>query len=1508
MVQTPFNKPNEDDTDAIAVGRLVEVASRTWPGINKPGGVARVTCVHFQTSNGSEESNNFPVSHVDVHYIVGATKEKRVPVEFVKLAPQYETTKTTASSNPSDDDNNNKGKSTAAGNNNLRDRNLLLGRCRRCGSLRTDCGSCDWAIEEEENQPTSSSSSFKSTRKPKLAKETLASLPSQEEEENTSDEEDQLLAELVKQNQQLYRRYRRMRSRWQKDQWNSSSSDEDEEKKKKESGKRRASLKQTKNKHKDNDSSSESDYDETLLQLSVLETCASVNTSQHRSRSRLSLKYSPPRRRRNGGTQRATLSNNQQGRPPQQTSQPNSDQRRQTLSNATDQRSRTRQPLSDSTSMQQTPPPKPAGVDVDEDSDIGVAYDYSSPEAAGRNSSQDVILLLSSPESSSQSAPEYPSPLPHNNNDSDSAATRLDLGAEYASAANNNNNNNDADETLALSQFIQPEGQEVAENLPQDTLDRTRSLPYRELPRFFDRMATKVEDELLPDAKLKVAQLQRKLRQIEAPLRRLSSESDMGETTNRAEKMSALSEEYRQVMLELREQLIRDGSDQCLAAIRHLSDDRLYRKHKKKLSVQERKQCRGGGILEVRHLRMDAMEEAVQDVMRKLRNVSELCQLHQEMALDSEGGSSSVGTTNGSGGSDTEDYEAQDLFPMNMDSAVEPGFLPDQRNLPPFHPHMHASRVKKPSKSHIKRTRPDTCAKSSRKRGRSSKSLNAKTGPTSSAQVPGGGRRGGMEHSKSSPRRSTSTLRNDSSSLVQDSGANNVSEDRTLRSQNLNTEEEKVPTFNIFEAQDEPTNVLAERNNLPTRPQASTRRLNLKESSTTANARESHAPRERPPISDRMQSFLDANSGNGITWAESPQRDGPLENSNQQRTRLQNRGGRQLRMEDGRQNTQQRRHGRDRQSLEDVDRLPNAGEGEDQNAESATISAENLYSQLRNREDRTHVVVVLNPTPTEKGVSGLCGDLREYYPNYPQRCIVALQGICSHFNEYSQQPTTTVVTFFKTVLQLLQTHGSLTLQELLTSESPILPLHIRLLVECLHALELRLDASLAPSDGLVHELFSTNRRHLIGFLVLQLVDSAYSAVHPEAWALKVKNRSRVLQTLSPLRDALAKVTSLTEAGCRSIMEDLGCQQWRRGHSANHVFVSSVDPDAWKALLSSGIHSQAPQNVRLSAFDKQLPRCEVEALWKLLAYFGAPKSSEEGKHFVRWKLISKLLSGGVLAGQSDQSIDRLSPSESQLVSCEREIGYLVSLLSTGSLDSVPGTDSVIINLIRRAITLQVDDYMGNAGSRVACYPAINDKKSERKLIGNLWKATHPLRFMDSTSVRTESCSVFEIWQSFDSIPDSSAIQSLVLPSSLILRRCISLLPAWIQCVPAKKVRQSRLAKSIISLVKSLVDQAAEVEKAVSEKFVSGASLDSFEVAFSSKPSVESDTDLGRKAVFLRESAAYLKIISALSTRTDQVEEEFSVTLTKELRVQVRREDCGKRDFCSLSVFAQLCSIC
>ena len=72
-------RPEQDSAihehqNSFSIGTVVEVAPRTWPGINKPGGVGRITRVHNRGGSVS----------YDIRYVLGG-REKQVDAGFVSL-------------------------------------------------------------------------------------------------------------------------------------------------------------------------------------------------------------------------------------------------------------------------------------------------------------------------------------------------------------------------------------------------------------------------------------------------------------------------------------------------------------------------------------------------------------------------------------------------------------------------------------------------------------------------------------------------------------------------------------------------------------------------------------------------------------------------------------------------------------------------------------------------------------------------------------------------------------------------------------------------------------------------------------------------------------------------------------------------------------------------------------------------------------------------------------------------------------------------------------------------------------------------------------------------------------------------------------------------------------------------------------------------------------------------------------------------------------------------------
>ena len=142
------DKHHEHSSDDVEVpiyeGLMVEVAPRMWPGINKPGGYAMVKKLHSSSTRVDVNGDRVGITHVDVWYPVERKRESRVPMEFVKVASHLQDVSRDRNEVTSDEGND--------GNSNRRRRVLMkrntLGRCTRCKSLRRDCGSCDWLEEQ----------------------------------------------------------------------------------------------------------------------------------------------------------------------------------------------------------------------------------------------------------------------------------------------------------------------------------------------------------------------------------------------------------------------------------------------------------------------------------------------------------------------------------------------------------------------------------------------------------------------------------------------------------------------------------------------------------------------------------------------------------------------------------------------------------------------------------------------------------------------------------------------------------------------------------------------------------------------------------------------------------------------------------------------------------------------------------------------------------------------------------------------------------------------------------------------------------------------------------------------------------------------------------------------------------------------------------------------------------------------------------------------------------------
>lgn len=204
----------------------------------------------------------------------------------------------------------------------------------------------------------------------------------------------------------------------------------------------------------------------------------------------------------------------------------------------------------------------------------------------------------------------------------------------------------------------------------------------------------------------------------------------------------------------------------------------------------------------------------------------------------------------------------------------------------------------------------------------------------------------------------------------------------------------------------------------------------------------------------------------------------------------------------------------------------------------------------------------------------------------------------------------------------------------------------------------------------------------------------------------------------------------------------------------------------------------------------------------------------------------------------------------------EINYFAQLVGSGNMNFLPKADSMMVNLIQRALILQAETLMADENARIRCFPRMLETKEGKKQADLFLRFTDPT-FLESLSIQVRTIPVVDM---MGECSKSSAIEKeyrdALKPSSKLLSSCLALLAGWCKNVPRKRVRQGRLAKAIEALQGSLLNHAQRM-KTMSNP-ASHTSM-SFEDAFSEKKSVEIGSGPARAAAFLTEASAMIDIV-------------------------------------------------
>jgi hypothetical protein len=442
---------------------------------------------------------------------------------------------------------------------------------------------------------------------------------------------------------------------------------------------------------------------------------------------------------------------------------------------------------------------------------------------------------------------------------------------------------------------------------------------------------------------------------------------------------------------------------------------------------------------------------------------------------------------------------------------------------------------------------------------------------------------------------------------------------------------------------------------------------------------------------------------------------------------------------------------------------------------------------------------------------------------------------------------------FTVLLEKLRSNGSPVLQELLAKRSQKFGVHCQLLSTILELLRMKANSGL-DSGGVVYEIFAPGKSNcLVKWIVLQLVEAVLSLVHPRAWSLKHIDTKKSLRELEVLRAALAEHCHVLDRACRCIMEELQPQQWRCDLESRFPFVSSIDPDSWRLFLHDGLLSPATTIGRFHILGEWLPRREVEGMWCALAFFAAQKSSVPIQGSFCWKLLSRLVSCGII-GDIDQEEEKLPPCSDQLDTCTRDLQAAAMLILSGSMDGTRSEDSFVTTFIRRALMLKATELFYCEDARLLMLPSATDLTGDKRTLRTLWSQCDT----NGQKVCFSNCKTTDCGGDWDRTSSILFLgRDLVQPLSVLLKACLYLLASWSSKVSMHKSRRKRFAMAFSVLVKRLISDANNSNYIETPKRSTKTTI-LFEEAFSSACPSKYGLGSARRSIFLLESAGYINM--------------------------------------------------
>jgi len=1448
--KTADNDVSDVDKYPIILDCMVEVLPRTWPGINKPGGAARVTRCH-SSKPPSPDDRDGPVvlTHVDVHYVVETGHEYNVPIEYCRPAPQYDSKHNAAKElNPTPTDS---GKNALPPNSSmaarrtrihLRDRSALLGRCKRCGSLRNDCGSCDWIEEEEILKRTQIESQRRNEERITVTGNQEEKVSRRRRRRKIPEHKSSSPSEMRNTNKKYVYINESEGSSSQRSWSPSYSSDESYILYRRKCGlDPRQRLRRDTN-HVSSSSNDDEDSDEYDVVLSKLNKLSSIRFNRVimqaqrlalRSSERTGIQTIHQKRRKRrmyfehrrkmlesqfmgGGSyskarkqdyalRRTRLERDKDFEGGGATRKSAGKSVLEAIGESLNKHNST---LDEGNTHKEIPIPT-FRENVEQENTItpDLHLNYEGGEVLGERSSVSIMLSTKSDESDSHCKEEGGS----NKDEALTLQKRSDLGGNSNSTINCSGGNvmlqNEDiigyvyDSDIGDREDIDPNSQTIIPPSQQNENNRTQSsnLGVQEAcvadPKYrtddntdavlnIDKAFIQPEGEIDPkyrtdDNTDDILNIDKTFIQPEGEAAAENLPCDVQDESAGLEYIE-LPLFFENKIKELEEKKIPEAEAATRELVRKIKE---IRNSNSQLSEEKSNELESESWQSYHFILKDLIKDGMDQCRLVLKR---LLDRRQFFAARKKSSNKKLKWSR---------IEHLDLLYDNFSDRVEPivrearkiavtfSSTPGTCNDSIYSSDAIASSSDE-SKNYTNRKDAffDECI--TQKRSKIMREPNVHVNASTLRRISSQENRRKSHGTKLSKKRKSRKKNNTFSRTFQ-----------TAREQNGIEE----PEYSVV-----PQSVSTERN----------------------SAKEFYPRRKKHSLEVTMalpkKSSVRKRNSFLATSSQSIDRDleGSISESNDRKCRRSHCPAKSGQVRD-------QRYGRHPNSSKQY-RVKKSSPSmvlKDDDDNCFFQMLEQSKVEVRDRGEEIH-----STDEAKMPISQLCNRLTQSFATDHQSAIDLIRLLPSYFDNNNTSVLhlrESALIVFQTILKMIKKNGLQSLQEMIQTCNKQLLVNINLLICVVRLLDLSAHSHLTRSDGLTFELFTLDG--LTQLIILQMLDVVYSQALPAQWGSPRPLSQEVFDRLLELRNSMGKVTHLLEAVSHSLLSQFECQKWHRSEEncENPWFVSAVDPKSLARYWDVGSKALTPLKdlVRMSQFDRTYPRSEINALWSILDFFGvANRDNVRSGTNSRWRLLSYLLlsQGGVLGIQKlrldkdKQSRQKSIPSGNHIKRCAKEIRCFCTLLSSRNMDPLC-EDSFVVKLIRKAITLDIDKYR-NSITRL-CSNSVWKvvKREDVKLVFELWNETD-LSDTPSSSDSLLARRLFAELISYSPLQENEENESMFTLSSNsdILRSSQLLISSWIASFPKKKARWSRLLDSISTLSDGFAKNAQRMEREHSEK--------------------------------------------------------------------------------------------